>query len=285
MPEVKAIDIQRFPCSPEFVSTWDRVKEGELMCRIEKSLGGRLPVYDTIEMMVEDMDQAGVEKVGVIAPKIWSYWKKKDFIDTPISMVTPYIEKYPDRFFGIAGYNPYRVKESLNEIETAVKNYNFRGVYVHIYGYDIPLDDAKLMYPLYEKCIELDIPVEMQVGHVLEAMYGGHGRPIYLDRIAADFEDKVKLIGTHTGYPWIEELISVCYKWDNVWFGATAWAPRLWSPSIVNYLNSRLGAERAIWGTNMLPWKEQLEQIDALGFREENKRKLIRENAIKLFKL
>ena len=285
MPEVKAIDIQRFPPSEEYANLWDKGKEGELMCRIERALGGRIPTYDTIEMYVEEMDKVGVEKVGLIVPKIWSYWKKRMFVDVPISMVLPYTEKYPDRFFGIIGYNPYQVKESLKEIETAVKDYNFKGVYVHIYGYDIPLHDPKSMYPLYEKCIELDIPIEIQVGHVLEAMYGEHGRPIYLDRIACDFKDQVKLIGTHTGYPWAEELISVCYKWENVWFGATAWMPRLWSPSIVNYINTRLGADRAIWGTNLLPWKEQLEQIDALGLREENKRKLIRENAIKLFKL
>ena len=42
-------------------------------------------------------------------------------------------------------------------------------MYVHIYGFDIPLNDAK-MYPLYAKCVELDVPVSMQVGHVLEAM-------------------------------------------------------------------------------------------------------------------
>ncbi|PIU57391.1 MAG: hypothetical protein COS88_01240 [Chloroflexi bacterium CG07_land_8_20_14_0_80_51_10] len=115
-------------------------------------------------------------------------------------------------------------------------------------------------------------------------MYGEHGRPIYLDRIAADFPE-LKILGSHTGYPWVEELISVCYKWDNIWFGCSAWMPRLWSPAIVQYVNSRLGAERCIWGTNMLPWKECLQQIDALGLREENKNRLIRENAIELFKL
>ena len=55
-----------------------------------------------------------------------------------------------------------------------MKKYNFKGVYVHIYGFDIPLHDKK-MYPLYAKCAELDVPVSMQVGHVLEHVAGVDG--------------------------------------------------------------------------------------------------------------
>ena len=88
----------------------------------------------------------------------------------------------------------------------------------------MPLSDPK-MYPLFAKCVELDIPVSMQVGHVLEAMPSEHGRPIYLDKIASDFP-QLKMIGAHTGWPWAEELISACYKWDNVYFGIDGWMPK-----------------------------------------------------------
>jgi predicted TIM-barrel fold metal-dependent hydrolase len=140
------------------------------------------------------------------------------------------------------------------------------------------------MYPLYAKCVELDVPVSMQVGHVLEAMPSEGGRPIYLDRIACDFPE-LKVIGAHTGWPWVDELISVCYKWENVWFGVDAWSPKYLSPQIIQFINSRLGRDRSIWGTNGLPWKETLDQLDELGLKEEVKRKLLRENAISLFKL
>jgi predicted TIM-barrel fold metal-dependent hydrolase len=35
-------------------------------------------------------------------------------------------------------------------------------------------------------------------------------RPMFLDRIACDFPD-LKMIGAHTGWPWVDELLSVCY--------------------------------------------------------------------------
>jgi predicted TIM-barrel fold metal-dependent hydrolase len=164
-----------------------------------------------------------------------------------------------------------------------VKHDGFRGVYVHIYGFDVPLHDRK-MYPLYAKCEELGVPVSLQVGHVLEGMPSEHARPIYLDCVACDFPD-LKLVGAHTGWPWVEELISVCYKWDNIWFGIDAWMPKYLKPEIIQYVGSRMGQDRCLWGTNGLPWKESLAQVEELGLRPEAKRKLLRDNAVQLFKL
>jgi predicted TIM-barrel fold metal-dependent hydrolase len=46
-----------------------------------------------------------------------------------------------------------------------------------------------------------------------------------------------------------------------------------------------MGQDRALWGTNGLPWKESLAQLDELALKPEAKRKLLRENAAQLFKL
>ena len=280
--DVRAIDFMYYVATPEFIGRWNEAKKGELLCRMERSIGG-LPQFPSVEDMLAKMDAAGVEKVFITQTKMWSYRNKWMYMDTRLDEVTAYTDRHPDRFAGLAGYNPFRIKESLAEIERAVKEHGFRGVYVHIYGFDIPIHDAK-MYPLYSKCVELDVPVSLQVGHVLEGMPSEHARPIFLDRVACDFPD-LKLVGAHTGWPWVEELISVCYKWDNVYLGVDAWMPKYLKPEIVQFVNSRMGQDRAIWGTNGLPWKENLAQVDELGLRPEAKRKLLRENAVRLFKL
>jgi predicted TIM-barrel fold metal-dependent hydrolase len=282
MEKIKAIDFMYYVATREFMQQWDRAKEGELICRMERAIGG-LPRFESIEAMISQMDQAGVEKVFISQCKMWSYWRKWMYMDTKLEDVLQYTEKYPDRFVGLAGYNPFRIKESLQEIETAVTRHRFKGVYVHIYGFDIPVNDAK-MYPLYAKCIELDVPVSIQVGHVLEAMPSDGARPMLLDRVACDFPD-LKIVGAHTGWPWVDELISVCYKWENIWFGIDAWGPKYLSPQIIQFISSRLGRDRCVWGTNGLPWAENLKQLDELGLKEEVKLKLLRDNAIELFKL
>ena len=279
---IKAIDFMYYVATPEFISRWNEAKKGELICRMERAIGG-LPQYDSIETMIGKMDEAGVDKVFVTQCKMWSYRNKWMYMDTTLEEVAQYTQRYPERFVGLASYNPFRIKESLQELEQAVKVHGFKGVYIHIYGFDIPLHDAK-MYPLYAKCAELNVPVSMQVGHVLEAMPSEHARPIYLDRIAGDFPD-LKIVGAHTGWPWVEELISVCYKWDNVYFGIDAWMPKYLQPEIIHYINSRMGQDRCLWGTNGLPWKESLDQVEALGLKEATKRKLLRDNAIELFGL
>jgi uncharacterized protein len=279
---IPAIDFMYYVATKDFMERWDRAKEGELVCRMEKAIGG-LPRFESIPRMIESMDAAGVEKVFITQCKMWSYRRKWMYMDTRLEDVLQYTEAYPDRFVGLAGYDPFHIRESLSEIEQAVTRHGFKGVYVHIYGFDIPLHDRK-MYPLYAKCVELDVPVSMQVGHVLEAMPSDCARPMDLDRVACDFPD-LKLIGAHTGWPWVDELLSVCYKWDNVWFGVDAWMPKYLSPQIVQFVNSRLGQGRCLWGTNGLPWKENLAQLDQIGLKPEVKRKLLRGNAVQLFKL
>jgi len=280
--DVRAVDFMYYVATPEFIAKWNDAKKGELICRMERAIGS-LPSFDSMEVMLQKMDEANVERVFITQTKMWSYWNKWMYMDTTLEEVAQYVRTHPDRFVGLAGYNPFRIKESLREIEVAVREHGFKGVYVHIYGFDIPLHDPK-MYPLYAKCVELDVPVSMQVGHVLEAMPSEHARPIYLDRVACDFPD-LKMVGAHTGWPWVDELLSVCYKWEHIWFGVDAWMPKYLKPEIIQFINSRMGMERCLWGTNGLPWKESLDQVEQLGLKPEAKRRLLRDNAVELFKL
>jgi len=46
-----------------------------------------------------------------------------------------------------------------------------------------------------------------------------------------------------------------------------------------------MGMDRCLWGTNGLPWKQNLEQVDGLGLKDDVKKKLLRGNAVELFRL
>jgi len=56
-------------------------------------------------------------------------------------------------------------------------------------------------------------------------------------------------------------------------------------PDILQFIGSRMGQDRCLWGTNGLPWKENLDQVDQIGLKDQAKRLLLRENAIRLFNL
>ena len=279
---VKAIDFMNYLFTPEAAKEYtDGLADEPIICKMQASLKDGWPSY-TPEEMIAIMDDAGVEKQFVSACKMFSCLSHNFLMDYQVEDAAKVIGQYPDRFVGMAGYNPFNIMQSLREIEVAVKEYGFKGVYIHIYGFEMPLNDQR-MYPLYAKCSELGIAVSLQVGYVLEAMPSKYAQPIYLDEIAMHFPD-LKLIGAHTGYPYSEELISICYKWDNVYFGADAHAPKYWPKNVVDFINTR-GQDKVIFGTNALPPKMMLQQVEDLGLREKAKNKLLRENAIKVFNL
>ena len=125
---------------------------------MEKAIGG-LPQYDSIEAMIAKMDEAGVDKVFITQCKMWSYRNKWMYMDTKLEEVAQYTNRYPGRFVGLASYNPFRIKGIAAGARTGDQEYyGFKGVYIHIYGFDIPLHDAK-MYPLYAKCVSSTMSV------------------------------------------------------------------------------------------------------------------------------
>jgi Enoyl-CoA hydratase/isomerase len=75
--------------TPEFINCWNEAKKGELICRMEKAIGG-LPQYDSFETMLAKMDEAGVEKVFITQCKMWSYRSKWMYMDAKLEEVAQY---------------------------------------------------------------------------------------------------------------------------------------------------------------------------------------------------
>ena len=197
-------------------------------------------------------------------------------------------QKYPDRFSGLAGVDPTRGMQSLRDLEHAVKEYGFVGAHLYPHWFGLPPDQARY-YPLYAKCCELDIPIMMQVGHCLryqrERILPSVGRPITLDQIAIDFPELV-LIGIHIGYPWTEEMISVAWKHENVYIGSDAYAPRHWPEPFVHFINT-WGKDKVVFGTDwpVIDPERATKEINELELRPESKQKLLRDTALRIFRL
>lgn len=250
---------------------------GELKCKVELAWGDG---YESADDMIAAMDAAGIQTVLATDLLAWSYRRQTRFARDMREEIRDLSQRYPGRVHGLADYDPFRIRESLEEVEDAVSQ-GFKGVYIHIYGYDIPLDHRK-MYPLYALCEGLEVPVSMQVGHVLEAMPSEHGRPMQLDRIACDFPN-LTLVGTHTGWPWVEEAVAVSVKWPNVYLSTSAWLPSRISQEFLHFLRSRTGSQKVLFGTNGLDWERYLSDFHELGLSEEVLERVLVENPRRVF--
>ncbi|MFC1919202.1 amidohydrolase family protein [Chloroflexota bacterium] len=284
--KIQAIDVLNYPFTTEALAhlydNWDFKYVSEAVFKQPLKMDPDLLEANTPEKFVALMDKSGYEKVFISAPKMFSFRKKTLLWNFHVDQVYEMIKDYPGRLVGIAGYDPYHIEDSLKEVDHAIKDLNFKGVYAHVYGFDLPIND-RTMYPLYAKCNELGVPVSLQTGHSLENMPTEHGRPLLIDRVALDFPN-LRLIISHTGWPWVEEAIAMAWKHEHVYLDISAHFPMYLDPSIVRFMDTR-GRDKTLFGTNGMGLKRFTDQFAELEVRDKTRQKVLRENAIKVFNL
>lgn len=241
----------------------------------------------SIDEMLRRMDRAGIEYGFLIAPKVGRKGHPSTW-HLPYEVVREAVKQHPDRFFGLAGLDPTEGMKGVWEFQRAVEDYGFVGAHGYPHWFEIAPDAAR-WYPFYAKCIELDVPVQLQVGQsmVYAADYPCRsvGRPITLDSVACDLPE-LKLVGIHVGIPWTDEMIAMAWKHKNVFIGSDAHGPKYWPASFVNYINT-YGQDKVIFGTDfpVLDFERTVDDIRSLGLREGAALKFMRNNVIKLYKL
>ncbi len=241
----------------------------------------------SLEAMIEEMDSAGIERAFLIAPRTGRPGLPGCY-HMPYSVIADACEKYPDRFSGLAGIDPYTGMNGVAEFADAVTNMGFVGAHLYPHWYELAPDHAKY-YPFYAKCCELGVPIQMQVGQSMvyskDFPCRSVGRPITLDPVACDFPE-LKLIGIHVGIPWHDEMIAMAWKHENVYIGCDAHRPKYWPDSFKHYINS-FGQDKVIFGTDfpVLPFKRTVEDINDIGFKPEVRRKLMRDNTVRIYGL
>lgn len=236
----------------------------------------------SLEAMLREMDQAGIE-LTMLDPMIgWSRRDQKLWGNYSIETLAGLVERSGGRVVAGAGYNPLRIVESLRDIERAVEDLGFKYVWAHPISFGLAPNDKK-MYPLYVKGIELGIPICIQVGQSAEPLPSQVGHPMNADEVALDFPD-LTLVLTHTGWPWVEEWISMLWRHPNVYGNIGAYMPSDLDPSIVRFMDGR-GQDKVLWASNGLGMTRCKQEFLALPLAEKTKRKVLRDNAKRVFKL
>jgi len=96
----------------------------------------------------------------------------------------------------------------------------------------------------------------------------------------------LRIIGIHIGIPWTDEMISMCWKHENVITAGDAYAPRYWPDQYVHYANT-IGKHKVMFGTDwpVISPERAVAEIHDLKLKPESLSKLMRENALRVFKL
>jgi uncharacterized protein len=305
MEDIKAIDIMNYPIQCEADYDFNKWPEFQHMAQTTFKPFfplGRYPItpeerkahkhlhgtvfspYESVEQLIKAMDEEGYDKVCICAAKMWSYRRSFSLIfDFTIDQVNEMVKKGRGRIVGAAGYNPFRIEESLQDIEKAVKEYGFKFVYVHPLGFGLPPSDKKF-YPLYALCTLLRIPVSLQVGHSAEPLPSWVGNPMAVDEVVMDFPD-LKINLSHTGFPWVKEWIDMIWKHPNVYGDISAYMPKSLDAELIEFISSKRGNSKVMWGTNGLGLRTGKQQIMEMDMKDEFKKNVLRENALRFLGL
>lgn len=178
--------------------------------------------------VLELLDRAGID-IGCVMGA--DYRRTTDHPEYPTEhdvfvsndYVAAEVKKYPDRLVGIASVDPIRDPQAaVLELERCVKELDMRVLKLYpTYNHFYPTDER--LTPLYEKAIELDIPVHFHMGWtpIINAPMK-YQDPVLLDDVGIRFR-KLKVIVAHLGYPWVDQAICMVAKHPNFYCDMAYW--------------------------------------------------------------
>jgi len=205
-----------------------------------QSMGVALEEDYPAARLLSEMDQGGVQTVVLQGhPPNAGFFSVNDDIAAIVA-------QHPDRFLAFAGVNPFEGAKAVHELERCVRELGFKGC--GEFGYMDILDER--CFPIYEKCVELDVPILIHFGFTLPTAPLKYGDPVPLDEVALRFPE-LKIIAAHCAFPWFWQLAVVMARRPNVYVDVSALemvpeVARL--QAILTFLN--LAADRVLFGTD-----------------------------------
>ena len=257
----------------EAAEAWKESKPFRLMASKYKS---RI-LEMRMEHLLEYMETHHVDK-AVLTAVDSKYWH------IPNDWVAKQVREHPDKLIGCAAVNPENGMKAIYELERSVKELGLKGVLIVPYLIRKPINH-KIIYPFYAKCCELDVPVHIQVGHTAPLLPSEVGRPIYIDEVALYFPE-LRMLASHIGYPWTDEMIAMAWKHDNVYIDVGTHYPKYYQPQFLNYLNT-YGQDKVLFAScfPLTDYDRQMKELEEIDLKERSRRKFLRENAIKFWRL
>ena len=205
--------------------------------------------------------------------------------------VATFCHAHADRFLGFAGVDPHQGAAAVRELEHAVRELGLRGLNIQGFEHQLAINDP-LLYPLYAKCVELDIPVNIHCGmNFSSATRMSYGHPLALDEIMVNFPG-LRVCASPPGWPWVNELLAVAWRHPNLWIGVVAIRPKLLSVAASGYepllrYGSGILRSKMIFGSGypLMPIERSLAELHALPMPDAVRQQWLSGNAREFLRL
>ena len=173
------------------------------------------------DMLVSDMDEAGIDKT-VLLPLDYALLVgcgESTSLEKQHIIMAEAVKRHPDRLILFAGIDPRR-PDAVEFLERAVKEWKVKGLKIHPAMGFYPNEPR--CYLLYQKCLELGLPVLSHTGPELYPMMSKYAMPVFFDEIANDFPE-LKLVMAHAGACYWEETALIASNKLNMYMDLSWW--------------------------------------------------------------
>jgi predicted TIM-barrel fold metal-dependent hydrolase len=234
----------------------------------------------TIEDIIRDMDEAGVDKACIVAMDLTTHYGVEMVTNEDVARIA---SAHPDRFVPFASVDPSMGQAAVDKLVHAVKDLGCRGLKLVPPVQHFDFSDPK-HYPLWETALELGIPVWTHTAHqfVHPDSDARLGHPMLVEPVALRYPD-LKIILGHCGFPWPWEVWSLAYRHANVYVDISAY------PDLYNHLPwdayvKRGGGNKVLFATDypFFGFKDTLAALKSLNLPSDFERKILGENAMKI---
>jgi hypothetical protein len=238
----------------------------------DRSLEEEIP--QGADLLLPFMDRNGVERAMIPV-------SHKDVVAQKA------LREHPDRFFGSYSIDPNQGMRAIRKLVDLYERFAIKAVTVFPCGYtpQVPANDKRL-YPVYAKCVELDIPVCICIGVPGPRVPYAAQEVGLLDEVCYDFPE-LRVVMRHGAEPWTALAVKLMLKWPNLYYSTSAFAPKYYPKEIIEYANTR-GSDKIMYAGYFpigLSLDRIFEEMPNVAFSEEVWPKFLRENAIEVFKL
>jgi predicted TIM-barrel fold metal-dependent hydrolase len=243
------------------------------------------------DKLVAYMDAHNIEWLGLInylSPEVMG------FTEAANEFSASFAAHYPHRFIPFGGVDPRLTSDIAAHMDHLLGELGIKAIKIHpphqLFNVNDYLFDPELktLIVVYEKCITYDVPLMIHTGTSM--FRGARNRfadPMPVDDVAVDFPD-LKIIIAHAGRPlYTDTSFFLLRRHPNVSCDISSAPPKM----VLRYYPwlERV-ADKAMFGSD---WPgpgvkdigDNIQQFLSLDLSDEVKRKILRDNATRIFNL
>lgn len=207
-------------------------------------------------------------------------WKitKSVVFSLPNRITLEAVQKYPDKLVGLVWANPHRGEKALQEIDSAIKEWGFKGIKMHPL-LDAYLPDQDIVHPIMELAKKHKVPVLFHCGHPPWSL------PWHFSNLADVYPDVPMILG-HMGHGhivYINGAIDVAARHDNIVLETSGMPMH----TKIREASDKLGVDRVIYGSDS-PFGHpafEIPKVKISGLSNQQLSLILGDNAAQIFRL